>query len=134
MTTLALRDPAALFNELMAWAATPGLHDIRVEEFVEDGRRVVRADLPGVDPDKDIAVSVRDGMLRITGERRREEHEQARTEIRYGKFERVVGLPGGITSQDVSAAYRDGVLTVSFPERTAETETQIPIDRADTTA
>ena len=133
MNTLALRDPATLFNELMSWAATPGMHDIRVEEFVEDGRRVVRADLPGVDPDKDIAVSVRDGMLRITGERRREEHERTRTEIRYGKFERVVGLPGGVTGQDVTAAYRDGVLTVSFPERTAEAEQeqQIPIDRAE---
>ena len=44
---------------------------MRLEEFVDDGHLVVRAELPGIDPDKDIHVVVDEGLLTITGERRR---------------------------------------------------------------
>jgi HSP20 family protein len=43
---------------------------MRLEEFVDDGHLVVRAELPGIDPDKDIHVVVDEGLLTITGERR----------------------------------------------------------------
>jgi len=38
---------------------------IRVEELREDGTRVIRADLPGIDPDKDVELTVSDGILHI---------------------------------------------------------------------
>ena len=38
---------------------------IRIEEFREDGTLVIRADLPGIDPDKDVELTVADGMLHI---------------------------------------------------------------------
>jgi HSP20 family protein len=44
--------------------------DIRVEEFVDGGQLVVRAEVPGVDPDRDIDVSVDNGVLTIAAERR----------------------------------------------------------------
>ena len=46
---------------------------IRVDEFRENGTLVVRAELPGLDPDKDVELTVVDGMLRIKAERKAEE-------------------------------------------------------------
>jgi HSP20 family protein len=58
---------------------------------------------------------VDNGMLRIRAERRAEEHDGARSEIRYGMLERVVALPPGTQTDDVQGEYADGVLTVSLP-------------------
>ncbi|WP_035864336.1 Hsp20/alpha crystallin family protein, partial [Cryptosporangium arvum] len=53
---------------------------IRFEERREKDRYVVRAELPGVDPEKDIQISVAEGTLTITAERREEKQEGTRTE------------------------------------------------------
>ena len=70
---------------------------IPVDEFQEDGTLVVRADLPGIDPDKDVTVTVSDGMLRIVAERRaeeeREEEGYVRHEVPYGALSRSLPLP-----------------------------------------
>jgi len=122
------RDGASLMNELMSWFGTvPTQPEIRVEEYEEGERRIIRADLPGVDPDKDIAVTVDDGMLRLHGQRRAEEHDRYRTEIRYGSFERVLTLPAGTRPEDITANYADGVLTVSMPAATQAEPHQIPV-------
>jgi HSP20 family protein len=128
-TTLAVhRDGASLVSELMSWFGNvPMQPEICVEEFQEGERRIVRADLPGVDPDKDIAVTVDDGMLRLHGERRAEEHDRYRTEIRYGSFDRVLTLPAGTKPEDVTAEYADGVLTVSMPAVTPAAPQEIPV-------
>jgi HSP20 family protein len=80
---------------------------------------VVRAELPGVDPDKDVDVSVSDGMLHIRAERREQSEEQSkdgyRSEFRYGSLSRSISLPPGCRQDDVSASYRDGVLEVRIP-------------------
>jgi len=98
---------------------------IRVEEFREDGTLVIRADLPGIDPGKDVEVTVSDGMLRIEAERRteekREEKGYVRQELRYGSLSRSLPLPAGVTEADVSAAYKDGVLEIRIPEPRRET-------------
>ena len=101
--------------------------DVRLEEYVEGDRRVVRADLPGVDPGKDIELTVEGTMLRLRGQRRAEEHDEHHTEIRYGSFERVVSLPPGTTPEDVEATYRDGVLTVTMPLTAKATSARVPI-------
>ncbi len=128
-TSLAVhRDGPSLVSELMSWFGNvPMQPEMRVEVFQEGERRIVRADLPGVDPDKDISVSVDDGLLHIHGERRAEEHDQYRTEIRYGSFERVLTLPVGTKPEDVTAAYADGVLTVSMPAATHAAPQEIPV-------
>jgi hypothetical protein len=58
------------------------------------------------------------GRLRLHGERRAEEHDRYRTEIRYGSFDRVLTLPAGTKPEDVTAEHADGVLTVSMPAAT----------------
>ncbi len=108
---------------------------IRVEEFTEDGTLVVRADLPGLDPDKDVEITVTEGMLHIEAQRREEEKTEGkdyvRRELHYGGFSRVLPLPTGATEADISASYKDGTLEIRVPLAKAETgATKIPITKA----
>ena len=61
---------------------------IHVEEYREDGTLVARADLPGIDPDKDVELTISQGMLHIEAERREEEK-------REGKGREGLLAPGG---------------------------------------
>lgn len=90
-------------------------HYIPVESYTEEGKFVVRADLPGVDPEKDIEVKVDGDVLTIHGERHDEEHENGHSEVRYGSFTRSLRLPKGASAGDVAARYDAGVLVVSVP-------------------
>jgi HSP20 family protein len=100
---------------------------IRVEELDEGDVHVVRAELPGVDPEKDVDISIHDGLLHIRGERTERSSEKDkgsfRSEFRYGRFERMLPLPAGATTDDVAATYTDGVLEVRIPLPTAARET-----------
>lgn len=90
-------------------------HMIRVEEHLGEGRYTLRAELPGVDPGKDIDISVRDGQLTITAERSEQKSEGTRSEFHYGSFYRSMPLPSGAQESDIDAAYADGILTVTVP-------------------
>ncbi|KIQ66383.1 hypothetical protein TR51_01770 [Kitasatospora griseola] len=97
-----------------------GDHMIRVEECVEDGTWVIRAELPGIDPDKDVEITVQDGVLRIKAERTEEKKDKHRSEFRYGSFERAVRLPGEAKEKEITASYDRGVLTVRAPLGTTD--------------
>ncbi|MDP3967815.1 MAG: Hsp20/alpha crystallin family protein [Nocardioides sp.] len=132
MNTLIHRDSSSLISDLMArMGAFVPEPDVRLEEFMEDGRYVVRADLPGIDPEKDIEVSVDRGMLRLHGERRTEKHDAHRSEIRYGSIERVLRLPEGVGPDDVEATYQRGVLTITLPAAPAGEPRKIPVAQVD---
>ena len=88
---------------------------IRIEDFVEDGTYVLRAEMPGIDPDKDVELNVLDDVLTIRGERKEEQQERNRHEFHYGSFERTVRLPRGTKSEDIKASYHDGVLELRIP-------------------
>ncbi|WP_433522592.1 Hsp20/alpha crystallin family protein [Nocardia pseudovaccinii] len=107
-------DLMARFESMPPWTSLEG-HMIRVEEHVESGRYTLRAELPGVDPAKDVDVSVRDGQLTIKAERSEEEREGTRSEFRYGSFYRSIPLPTGAKEEDIDATYTNGILTVSMP-------------------
>ena len=85
---------------------------------------MIRAELPGVDPDRDIDVSVDNGVLTIAAERQESTREKLdkgyRSEFRYGSFVRQVRLPAGTSAEVVSAAYKDGVLEIRMPKPTPE--------------
>ena len=87
---------------------------VRVEEYVKDNRYVVRAELPGVDPGKDVEITVGDGMLHVHGERHEEHREGQRTEFYYGAFSRDMTLPTGADENDVVATYQDGILEITI--------------------
>ncbi len=106
---------------------------IRVEEYREDGTLVIRADLPGIDPDKDVELTVSAGMLHIEAERheeeKREEKGYVRREVRYGSLSRSLPLPEGVTEADITATYKDGVLEVRVPEPKHEAAKKIAISK-----
>ncbi|WP_040793748.1 Hsp20/alpha crystallin family protein [Nocardia paucivorans] len=96
-------------------ASMLGNHLLRVEDTMDDGHYVVRAEIPGVDPDKDVEVSVRDGQLTIKAERSEKEEKKGRSEFHYGSFFRTVTLPQGADEDGIEANYAKGILTVSVP-------------------
>ena len=110
------------------WFDSVGEAAIRVEEFEEDDKLVVRADVPGVNPDEDIEITMTDGMLRIMVQRKKEtKHEgkrHYRSELQYGSFVRTIALPAGATDSDVKAKYEDGVLEVKIPMNGAQAKTK----------
>ncbi|HEX5220340.1 MAG TPA: Hsp20/alpha crystallin family protein [Verrucomicrobiae bacterium] len=80
---------------------------------------VVKAELPGMKKE-DIEVSLHDGSLSISGERKteskREDSEVYRAERFFGRFQRTVSLPAGVAADKVKAAYNDGILTITLPK------------------
>jgi len=97
----------------------PGEDLIRVDEFREGSTEVIRAELPGIDPAKDVELTVADGVLRIRAERRTDEKSEdkgyVRHEMRYGSLTRTLPLPEGVQEGEISARYRDGILEVRVP-------------------
>ena len=80
---------------------------------------VVAVEIPGLKKE-DINVSVHDGVLTVSGERKSEKDVKEGTVHRrerfYGKFTRSVSLPAAVSSDKVGAVYKDGVLTVEIPK------------------
>lgn len=80
---------------------------------------IVKVEVPGIRRE-DIHVSLSEGNLLISGERRTEQEEQGkiyhRIERSYGMFQRVLPLPPKLYFGRVKAAYKDGVLTVTLPK------------------
>jgi HSP20 family molecular chaperone IbpA len=97
------------------WRAAPGTHGIRIEERMTDEAYVVTAELPGIDPEKDVEISVGDGVLTLRAERTQETEHRHHTEFHYGSFARSVRLPAGARAEDATAGYKDGLLTVMVP-------------------
>lgn len=97
----------------------PGEDLIRVDEFRDGATVVIRAELPGIDPAKDVELTVADGVLRIRAERRVDEKSEdkgyTRHEMRYGSLARTLPLPEGVQEADIAATYRDGILEIRVP-------------------
>jgi HSP20 family protein len=92
---------------------------LRIEQELADDSMMIRAEMPGIDPDKDVEITVDDGVLTIRAERRSEQKEtqagRTRSEFRYGSFTRAVRVPKDMDPDDVTATYKDGILEVKFP-------------------
>jgi len=113
-----------------------GSSAIRVEEMMDGNTLVVRAELPGIDPEKDVDVTVADGVLSIKAERQEKKEQKDkdsyRSEFRYGSFMRRIPLPSGVQQGDITASYKDGLLEVRapLPDQGQETgASKIPISR-----
>ena len=93
---------------------------LRVEEQRDGDDLVVRFEIPGIDPEHDVELTVLDGVLHITARREeRSEHDEDggfRSEFRYGSFVRNLALPPGVNVDDIRASYKDGILEVRIPQ------------------
>ena len=94
---------------------------------------VVKAEIPGVEQ-RDVHVSLQNGVLTVAGDKRHEKEEKDeryhRVERSYGSFSRSLSLPAGIETEKVNATFKDGVLTVTLPKTPAAQGTTIPIKAA----
>jgi HSP20 family protein len=92
---------------------------------------VVKVELPGLKKDE-IDLSLHDGVLTITGERKHEvqngEGRSFRSERYFGKFQRSVTLPTPVDSTKVNASYKDGILTVELPKAEEAKPKQIAVN------
>ena len=115
----ALGRPGQLFS---AWSPALDLYQ-------NSDNVVAVVELPGMRRE-DIEISLHDGTLTISGERKRETsngEKAERTERYIGKFRRSITLPTCVDATKVSATYRDGILTVTLPKAEEAKPKQIPI-------
>jgi len=117
------------------WPETRGLYSPRID--IKETKEAVKisAEMPGID-EKDIDVSVRDGLLTISGEKKvvKEENELGyhRTERSYGCFSRDIALPDMVETDSIGANFKNGVLTVTLPKtkKAVEQSRKIPVSSA----
>lgn len=91
---------------------------------------VAMIELPGMRKE-DIELSLHDGMLTISGERKAETangEKTARSERFVGKFRRSISLPTRVDAGKVSATYKDGILTVTLPKAEEVKPKQIQVN------
>ena len=100
-------------------AQVTGKWSIALDAIEEDDKLVLRATLPGVNPD-DINVTIEDRVLTIdakTGEEHeRKEGNYLMRERRTGSFHRSLRLPDTVDVDNAAPTYDEGVLTISFPK------------------
>jgi HSP20 family protein len=114
-----------MMSWLPHWRGWPLLGEsIRVEEYAEDGSYVVRAEVPGVDPKRDISVMVADGELTIEVNRTLRFPGTFESEFHYGPATRTVVLPRLAKDETAAASYDDGILEVRI-----ELDRPVPIGR-----
>jgi HSP20 family protein len=101
-----------------------------VDVYEDKDNLLVKAELPGLKKE-DIQISLDNGNLTLSGERKQEEkHQEAdvyRSERWVGRFHRSVSLPSRVDADKINATYADGVLTVTLPKAEDAKPKQIPI-------
>jgi HSP20 family protein len=127
MSTLLHRDPKSIVPDLVDWFEEPFLtlrpylgQPIRIEEYVEGDHYLIRAELAGLDPEKDVEIMVGSGYLTIRAERSDKIEGKHRSEFRYGSFSRVLTLPVNADEDAVTASYHDGIFTISVGLKTEQ--------------
>ena len=107
-----------------------GRWDIAMDVVQDGDDLIVRASLPGVDPDE-IQVTLEDGLLTIEGETGSESEEQKGDyllrERRFGRFHRALRLPSSVDAERAQPAYANGVLTITVPKQEAKKARRLQI-------
>lgn len=131
MDLLDERDPAVGSQDT-------AVHTLPVDAFVDHDTWVLQAEIPGIDPGRDLAVTIHGGILSISGERRPDGHASGgghgpagRHERHVGRFGRRLSLPGHVVPEQATAVYAAGVLEVRMPLAPAEDEViVVPVRQA----
>lgn len=136
MTTLLRWEPRSMVPDLTEWFEVPSTavrpyltQAIGVEDYIEGSQYVLRAELPGIDPEHDLEITVGSGCLTIRAERHDKADGKRRTEFRYGSFIRTVPLPVSADEDDVRATYHGGILTIRIGLKVEKKESakKIPV-------
>jgi HSP20 family protein len=94
---------------------------------------VVRADVPGVE-DKDIDVSLHNGILAVTGTRAGEQRQEGEAyylyERQFGSFTRSFSLPDSADGDKVAAKLENGVLTITIGKRAEAKPRKIALSKS----
>jgi HSP20 family protein len=112
-----------LFEEpLSEWTRTSQLLSgwtPKLDVYEDKDNVYVKAELPGMKREE-IDVSLHDGTLSISGERKIESERKGadlyRSERFFGRFQRSVSLPAPVATDKVNAQYKDGILTIALPK------------------
>jgi len=101
-----------------------------VDMYEDKDMLLVKAELPGMRKEN-IDISLHDGFLTLSGERKQEQKHEAtgtyRAERWLGRFHRSISLPCQVEADKIKATYTDGVLTVTLPKAEEAKPKQIPI-------
>jgi len=101
-----------------------------VDVYEDKDNLLVKAELPGLKKE-DIEISLHDGFLTLSGERKQEEKQENggvyRSERCLGRFHRSISLPCSVVADKINATYKDGVLEVTLPKAEEAKPKQIPI-------
>ena len=120
-----LRDELNSFFELPVWSSFARTGQLftgwspALDLYQSNDNVIAVVELPGMRKE-DIEISLHDGTVTISGERKRENSSNGdkaeRTERYVGTFRRSIALPTRVDAGKVSATYRDGILTVTLPK------------------
>mgnify|MGYP002621669406 CR=1 FL=1 len=104
-----------------------------VDVTEDDNEIVVRAEIPGIDPDK-VDVSISGNSLLLSGQKDESYEDRGkdyyRSERRFGSFRRRIDLPESVDADRITAEYDAGVLLVRAPKRQGAGSKKIPISTA----
>ena len=102
-----------------------------VDVYENKENLVIKADLPGV-KQNEIDIAVEDGVLRIKGEKKKEneikEDNFYRLDRVYGSFERSFALPTNVDATKIKANYKEGVLEITLPKKEESKPKQVKIN------
>lgn len=116
-----------LIPESRSWA---GAWSPSLDVSEGTGEFLVRAEIPGVDPE-DFEISVTGDVLSIAGEKKEERKERRgnvyRSERLFGSFRRSVRLPEAVDSDKIEAEYDKGVLTIRLAKSERAAGRRIPV-------
>lgn len=132
-----VRDPYSLARELLNWdpfftarPASAFAPAFEVKETTDSF--VLKADLPGVE-EKDLDISVHNGVLSVSGSRQAEERKEGESyaiyERQYGSFSRSFALPDMADGDRIEANLANGVLTLTVAKKAEAKPRKIAIKR-----
>jgi HSP20 family protein len=84
---------------------------VRIEERLDGKSYLLRAEVPGVDPAKDLTVTYHDGTLRLQIRRTDVRKDKSYTEFNYGSYDRTVAV-SMMDEHSIRASYQDGILEI----------------------
>jgi HSP20 family protein len=119
------------FGELTRGSQLLSVWNPAIDLYEDKDNLIVNAELPGMKKEE-IDVSLHDGALSISGERKSEQRvenaENYRSERFVGRFHRTVTLPSPVSGDKVKAQYKDGILTITLPKTEEAKPKQIEVN------